>query len=367
MSLDGFADLDNLPQALAGRASFDQFAPGSTQLPKPARFFFGDFPAELSRRFFATLAVKPQGVWSLRDAGVYGDCVVALDGQALCSTALRTNRGAIAENLAKYPTSGLEARSLRGTYVLLAGPGHRVYGHWLVDVLPKVYLLDALGHELGGLNILLPQTTPRFAMDWLNLIGIGPDRIVFHDPRRCRLDVEHLLVPTGYRNINRFSPSFADAASFLLRRVEGHSRPSRPQHGGARVFLSRGEAGSRRCSNRRVVERMAEQAGFAVIQPETLPLREQIDLFVGAREIVGEYGSALHGSMFSGAGAVICGLRSISAKHAAFVQSGIADALGQHAGYVFGKASGDDSEVFEIAEQDFSDCLRLVFGGAAIP
>jgi capsular polysaccharide biosynthesis protein len=58
-------------------------------------------------------------------------------------------------------------------------------------------------------------------------------------------------------------------------------------------------------------------------------------LFASAREIIGEYGSAFHATMFSAPDTPVCGLRG-SDYHPGFVQSGIGDVFGQPTGWVFG-------------------------------
>jgi predicted O-methyltransferase YrrM len=111
---------------------------------------------------------------------------------------------------------------------------------------------------------------------------------------------------------------------------------------------------------------MAERAGFSIVHPEKLPLIEQVRLFKGARELVGEYGSAMHGSIFSPPDTIVGALRG-SARHPAFIQSGIGQSLGQPTGYVFGPTDDrDPAQGFTVSEEDFADCLRLIFDGVPL-
>jgi capsular polysaccharide biosynthesis protein len=55
----------------------------------------------------------------------------------------------------------------------------------------------------------------------------------------------------------------------------------------------------------RVFESIAELHGYEVIYPEQHQLHDQISMFAAARVIVGEFGSALHNSVFCGPGTVI--------------------------------------------------------------
>jgi capsular polysaccharide biosynthesis protein len=114
------------------------------------------------------------------------------------------------------------------------------------------------------------------------------------------------------------------------------------------------------------IEEMAVKANFALVYPEELSLLEQVRLFAGAREIMGEYGSALHGSLFSPEGAVICALRG-TGGHPGFLQSGMGMALKQPTGYIFGEADESDPNFgFQVEEDAVAAALRLVFGGLRV-
>jgi capsular polysaccharide biosynthesis protein len=97
-----------------------------------------------------------------------------------------------------------------------------------------------------------------------------------------------------------------------------------------------------------------------VVQPETLTVAKQIKLFSGVRMLAGEYGSGLHNSVFAGPGAAVCGLRGTS-RHPSFLQSGIATALEQAAGYVFATTEGQDvDQRFEVDIGLFCRALEIM-------
>jgi capsular polysaccharide biosynthesis protein len=153
----------------------------------------------------------------------------------------------------------------------------------------------------------------------------------------------------------------ADAAKFLLSCVA--DRAGEPIRSGSnrRVFVSRARASqSRSLLNRERIEEMATAAGLELVYPEALSLLEQVNLFGETRMIVGEYGSALHGSLFSSPGTVVCALRG-SLSHPGFIQSGFGKALAQPTGYVFGEAAeqGADGR-FAVAEQSFAEALAVL-------
>jgi capsular polysaccharide biosynthesis protein len=112
---------------------------------------------------------------------------------------------------------------------------------------------------------------------------------------------------------------------------------------------------------------MAVAAGFTVLQPERLPFAEQVQHFAAARCIIGEYGSALHGSIFFQPGTVVCGLKEASANRLSFLQSGIGAVLDQPTGYVHCEpVVGDSIGSFRVPPDAFSKCLQLVFGSTPL-
>ena len=102
---------------------------------------------------------------------------------------------------------------------------------------------------------------------------------------------------------------------------------------------------------------MMRKAGFRVLQPEKLPLERQLGLYRHATVIGGEYGSALHGSLFSEKNPTVFALKS-TWPQPGFVQSGIGDALHQPTGYVFGESR--DRRVFTIQPGDVEEALDII-------
>ena len=112
--------------------------------------------------------------------------------------------------------------------------------------------------------------------------------------------------------------------------------------------------------NRSEIELIAVGEGYSLVYPEQLDLGEQIALFRGAQRIVGEYGSGLHASMFSSPGSIVCALRG-GARHPGFLQSGLAQALDQHCGYVLGDAPFMATQFeFGIEAAAFRQALTLM-------
>lgn len=366
------AGFKNLREAAAEPDSgiaYTSLSERADSLPGPPRFTFGGFDGDLAGRYYNELAVLGTGLFAANGLEVSGPCCLSRDQTFFESWQLHLNPQDLQAMLAVRDARGFRRRRRRrepGRCVMLLGPGFQTYGHWLVDFLPKLFVLHALGHEIDSLRYLIPASTPAFGVDLLNVLGIGSEQLIVYDDQAETVIPEQLLIPTLVRTSSRTAPPFADATHFIMDRIRArHGVPSPSPHG-PRLFISRRLSERhtrRRLLNRERIEQLAADSGFAVIHPQQMPLLDQVRLFAGASHILGEYGSALHASIFAPHGTVVAALRGSGSPVAGFLQSGIGAALRQPTGYVIGPTRSDDRlESFEIAERDFALCRGLVFG-----
>lgn len=184
--------------------------------------------------------------------------------------------------------------------IILSSPGHDIYGHWLIDMLPRLAMLSHLFVE--DVPILL-NAVPPWAGYFLEALDIDPRRIKAHPARS--FSVETAMIPT-----------MAKAGHVLARRllneawdrvVDYHSRHPAKVKTARKLFLSRSrwELRQREFSDRAKVDELMAQRGYAVIHPEDLSTSQQIALMQSARVVIGEDGSALHNVAFCRRGAVL--------------------------------------------------------------
>lgn len=351
-----------------GGIKFIELNAPSVRLPQPPRFFFGTISEELSRNYFALTHLHQEGVFVCSDTEVVAPYLIVHRQTVLACPQANLHQA----HLELFMTKGEAAakpslkRTVAGDCAMIFGPGYKIFGHWMIDFLPKIYLIEKAGYDLARTSFLLPSDCPSFGPQLLELIGIKRDQIVLFDPRTEKAVCEHLLVPTTCHN--GLLPSYLLTASiaWIRKQIEANVGPLGTQNATKRLFVSRarGYASNRALLNRAEIEAMAVDHGFKLICPEEISLFEQFKIFAQSREIIGEYGSALHNAMFSSAGTTICALRGNSV-HPGFVQSGIAEALGHHMGYVIGK-NVTDAWDFVIDPEHFAAMLRCVFSGASL-
>lgn len=231
---------------------------------------------------------------------------------------------------------------------VISQTGFGIYGHWLVDIMPRILFLEGLGFD--G-RYLLPTLTKSFQRSWLDAIGLPASRLIHYNPRTEALQLRRAIVPSPAR----YKSSVTDVLAPFLSRFA----PPVGTTGSKRLFVSRGELSidNRTLVNRAEVEALASAAGFEILRPEHLPLAEQIRLFANAAVIAGEQGSGLHNSVFAGPACRVLVLQS--PRTLSFVQAGLCACNGQPVGFLFGTAAAD-GKTFSIVPADAARAFAQV-------
>ena len=357
-----YADLPALGIHQTNGVTSEKLSDQIEAIPTSPAFNFGPIDRIYGQAYYQQRLCLEVGVYRVDQGCIFGDGLVARHGKLLRRTELGLYDDAISHLRSPFQNRELRIRQESGTCVAIAGVAHQIYGHWLIDHLPKLWVLQSSGIDIGKVRFLLPTTLEPFAKEWLTLLGIRDEQLVFYDFDSEAVEAEELILPTLMRFESVASPLLRQAAGMLLDRVFAHGglqvddQGKRPE----RFYISRGGIHARPLRNRVAIEERAATAGFAIVRPEEMPITEQIALFRGAKQIVGEYGSGLHNSLFSKPGTVIAALRG-SDLEPWYLQSGIGRALDQPTGYVFGRNDPEDPMMgYTVDPDDFSDCLRLI-------
>jgi hypothetical protein len=180
-------------------------------------------------------------------------------------------------------------RRIPGTVISLSTDGHNNYYHWMLDLLPKLFIALAAGLEHG--TFYLGASTP-FQKESLGLLGIPSARVLDGNAIPF-LQADEMVVPfLGRRHPpNIFDAGkcrlLADVFSFLI----AGKTASRPLP--ARFVVSRSKTRSRRVVNEAGLLARLEPLGFRPVYLEDLSLLEQITLFARAEAIVASTGAGL--------------------------------------------------------------------------
>lgn len=182
-----------------------------------------------------------------------------------------------------------EPRFLEGTHILL-GNLQPHFGHALLEGLTRTWASVYLHPSMPVKWLMYEPVLRAFRAKLLAMAGIKGSMVVQASPYDV---VERLIVPDVGMRTHRWITS---AQGLAWDRIARRSEPVE------KVFLSRADIARRRCSNQDRVEAMFAKAGWRIVQPETLTIRDQIKLAGRARRIAGCSGSQLFLSAFQADG-----------------------------------------------------------------
>jgi O-antigen biosynthesis protein WbqL len=228
--------------------------------------------------------------------------------------------------------AALPVRRIAGQTLAFTGWGTDTYGHFLVEMLPRLLVARrCLGEAFAETKLLLPTTAPPwFETMVTTALGIAP---VFErfDPHREQVVLSRGILPALAFQDDGFNPALNPLIDAMRDAITGGPQPSLAP----RLFITRAlffnpATAKRRCQNElALAEIAAREYAFAVVAPETFPWETQVRLMAGASIIAGEFGSALHGAILAppGTRVAVLGFTNLT-------QSMIAALRGQQIGYL---------------------------------
>jgi capsular polysaccharide biosynthesis protein len=289
---------------------------GGSYLRLPAEIL--DCPAWLMRRFEAAAAPPgrevpafPGLVGMLRGAVVHGRGVVTTRRGALVQESLiNAHQEASAAGLLKLeagrryldPAPRPPPRQLAGPSprVLLKQAWDNNYGHWLVESLPRLALVERAGWLAPDSRCIVQEEAGpmrQVYLDSLAFFGIGEDRVDFTTGET--VEVETLVYPAP---LTRQPWAKAPCVVALLERFPefaarrlAAAAPNAPE----RIFVARSPGHSRQLLNQDEVIELLRPRGFAVVAPERLGFWEQVATFSRAEIVVGVLGAGMANLVFA--------------------------------------------------------------------
>lgn len=169
------------------------------------------------------------------------------------------------------------------------------YGHYLLDGLTSLQAIEDAG-QLAG-RVALSDRLVGWRRELVEL--------AFPDTRRHETDA---------RMVAAESVAFADSMDHYLHkpglavsrlRARVLERLDKAQPTPERIYVSRRGSNMRLLVNEAALERALAARGFEIVHPETLPVRRQIELFSGARVVLGATGAGLANALFASGDACV--------------------------------------------------------------
>lgn len=195
-----------------------------------------------------------------------------------------------------YPTSVISKTLPTTTHskpAVFCGLLDNHFGHFMLEATSRLWWgLQTQFQYNYVFQMPKNQPIPPFATAFFELLGIA-DRIVYiREPTRF----EYLTIPEPAFQIQSFfHTNFLIPFSKIRKKLIQENSGDSPK----KVYFSRTRLKHRQTVGEDTVEKMFSSVGFEIVYPESLSLIEQINLTIGADEIAGVVGSALHLMVFS--------------------------------------------------------------------
>ncbi|MBE9094356.1 tetratricopeptide repeat protein [Tychonema sp. LEGE 07203] len=213
-----------------------------------------------------------------------------------------------------------------GTVAVLAGLSGNVYFHWMVDILPRIEVLQRWGINLEEIDRFLVNSCQQpFQRETLKALGIPEYKIIESD-RHPYIQAKQLIVPSfaGYLGwlspggleflrrvfLNKKLKQLCSANIFLARNTQVSEQEDRKYLYPERIYISRSKSSYRRVINEEQVVQFLSGFGFVSVLLESMTVEEQITLFSRAKAIVAPHGSGLTNIIFCGSGTKVIELVS---------------------------------------------------------
>lgn len=186
-----------------------------------------------------------------------------------------------------------------GEVAVFTASNQHIYWHWLLDVIPRLIMLEEMGRSPKTLYI---QIQALFQHDMLEFLGILSKNTIIDCDQFPMISASKLLVPCHQIMEGRQFPKWVCQA--LKKKFIPFANKGKVVSTG-RMYISRAGSRQRRISNEEKLLPILQSYGFRVVKLEELTFGEQIGLFMEAEVVVAPNGSGLANLVFCSEGTTV--------------------------------------------------------------
>jgi len=224
------------------------------------------------------------------------------------------------------------------------------FSHWMMDLLPRVGLIELAGIPLSSIDgFYIGGKARPFHRDTLAAMGIPADRII-EGSDAAHIKADELIAPSTVSGVFGCSQWTSDVLRKRFLDETGLTGKTR------RIYVSRAGADHRKMLNEDELMQAIAPLGFEAVELQKFSLKEQARMLASTEVVILSLGSALANLVFLPPGAKIVELLNPRCVQTA------AQAVGSRRGaeYYFALAEGQDPTVHEIVEDLRMDIPKLL-------
>ena len=234
--------------------------------------------------------------------------------------------------------------------------GDHIYGHWLVDILPIVWLSRRV-QDIDTYKYLVRSNIPSYAIEFLSYFNVQKSDLILIDAK-TKVNFDSAIYISNLRYNQIMHPMIKEFATELKKLILTTPTDLTTN----KIYLSRGKWKSFRINkvreliNREEVESCFQAEEYDIIYPEKYNLVEQVNIFSNIKALAGEDGSALHNSIFMDEGTTVICLKG--KKNHSIIQGSLCFAMGQNISYAIGDTKSEPSDrnsSYSIDTHDLKD------------
>lgn len=215
-------------------------------------------------------------------------------GKILAESGMPSNRLRFASLRGSTKTDNIPHFS-DGIYTTIMTVFDRNYYHWLIDSLPRLYLLGALGLD-EPVTLLMRSNLKAYQMSSLKWC-LPKNVTVQYVSDHKMVAIKNLLLPSYISSrTNEYVP--IEHLSYV-RDAIFKNVPVKTNRSNERVYISRSRALRRKVINEDDVIACLLRYGYKILHTEKLTLEEQVNQFRAASHIVSPHGAGLTNMLFS--------------------------------------------------------------------
>jgi len=279
----------------------------------------------------------------------------------ICASGFIYVKDAILHSKLQFPEDAMDKQTKNDNYtkiincnkiVPILRAGDHIYGHWLLDILPIVWLSRRY-NNIENYKYVVRNNIPNFALELLSYFNVKKDDLILID-NNTRVNFNSALFVSNMRYDQAIHPMMKEFAKELKDKVLTKNSSINILNN-CKIYLSRAKWKSdkinrlRELNNRKEVEEFFEKEKFSIIYPEELSFPEQVNIFSNIDTLAGEDGSALHNSIFMNEGSKVICLKG--KKNQAIIQGSLCYIMGQKISYIIGdteNGEGDRNSAYSL-------------------